>query len=712
MGELHALAWPVARLGELIEAVARHCGLPLSGRETPRPPEGLAQASAEMLGAWIEASAAWLGLEAEAIAASYAEVERLVRGVGPAILRLPHKAEPRFLALLGKRRRTVAVLGPDLVVHRLRPATIRDALCQELEAPWLSEAEQLLEVVGIPVRRRGRVRKALLREQLSAEQIGGCWLVCLPAGTPFWSQMCQARLPQRLLVLLGAHATQYLLWLLSWWLVGQGALQGRLDSGWLLAWALLLLTLVPLRLLVTWSQGRLAIGVGGLLKRRLLAGALRLDPEEVRHQGAGQLLGRVIESEAVESLALSGGVLGLMAGLELVLAAAVLSVGAGGGLQALVLLGWAAGTGLLGWRYVRQRRRWTTARLGMTHDLVERLAGHRTRLAQEVPAHWHDGEDEALVHYLALARAMDRTAAGLLALVPRGWLLVGLLSFAPAFLTGRGAPPALAVSLGGLLLAYVAFKKFATGLWHLAGAAIAWEQVAPLFSAAARPEVATPPSLAQAPGVGLGTAGEPPPVLEAHDLVFRYYQRGEPVLRGCSLCIYAGDQLLLEGPSGGGKSTLATLLTGLRRPESGLLLLGGLDRQTLGAAGWQRRVVAAPQFHDNHVFGGTFAFNLLMGRRWPPHPEDLTQAEALCHALGLTDLLQHMPAGLLQLVGETGWQLSHGERSRLFLARALLQDAACLILDESFAALDPATLQQALHCVLERAPTLVVIAHP
>jgi ABC-type bacteriocin/lantibiotic exporter with double-glycine peptidase domain len=201
-------------------------------------------------------------------------------------------------------------------------------------------------------------------------------------------------------------------------------------------------------------------------------------------------------------------------------------------------------------------------------------------------------------------------------------------------------------------------------------------------------------------------------VLEAHDLVFRYRPRGEPVLRGCSLRICAGDQLLLEGPSGGGKSTLATLLTGLRLPESGLLLLGGLDRQTLGAAGWRRRVVAAPQFHDNHVFGGTFAFNLLMGRRWPPHPEDLTQAEALCHALGLTDLLHHMPAGLLQLVGETGWQLSHGERSRLFLARALLQGAACLILDESFAALDSATLQQALRYVLERAPTLVVIAHP
>ena len=71
-----------------------------------------------------------------------------------------------------------------------------------------------------------------------------------------------------------------------------------------------------------------------------------------------------------------------------------------------------------------------------------------------------------------------------------------------------------------------------------------------------------------------------------------------------------------------------------------------------------------------------------------------------------------MPAGLLQMVGETGWQLSHGERSRLYIARALLQRAELIILDESFAALDPENLRRALTCVLDRASTLLVIAHP
>ena len=71
-----------------------------------------------------------------------------------------------------------------------------------------------------------------------------------------------------------------------------------------------------------------------------------------------------------------------------------------------------------------------------------------------------------------------------------------------------------------------------------------------------------------------------------------------------------------------------------------------------------------------------------------------------------------MPGGLQQMVGETGWQLSHGEKSRLYLARALLQRADLLILDESFAALDPESLQRALAFVLTEAPSLVVIAHP
>ena len=107
----------------------------------------------------------------------------------------------------------------------------------------------------------------------------------------------------------------------------------------------------------------------------------------------------------------------------------------------------------------------------------------------------------------------------------------------------------------------------------------------------------------------------------------------------------------------------------------------------------------------------TFAFNLLMGRRWPPTEEDVKEADVVCRNLHLGDLLDRMPAGMLQMVGETGWQLSHGERSRLYMARALLQGADLVILDESFAALDPETLRQCLRYALDYSATLLVIAH-
>ena len=143
----------------------------------------------------------------------------------------------------------------------------------------------------------------------------------------------------------------------------------------------------------------------------------------------------------------------------------------------------------------------------------------------------------------------------------------------------------------------------------------------------------------------------------------------------------------------------------------GLLLAGGIDFATVGAQGWRGLVATAPQYHENHMLSGPLLFNLLMARSWPT-AEDAREAWAVCEELGLRPLIERMPAGLQEIVGETGWQLSQGERSRVFLARAILQGAQLVILDESFAALDPETLDLSLQCVLRRAPSLLVIAHP
>jgi ATP-binding cassette subfamily B protein len=306
---------------------------------------------------------------------------------------------------------------------------------------------------------------------------------------------------------------------------------------------------------------------------------------------------------------------------------------------------------------------------------------------------------------------MDGMSAVLEAVASRGWLIIGLAALTRGFVAGV-APTTLAIALGSIILGARALRLSACGLAQLASAVIAWRQVAPLFTAAARP-VAEGAPIAQSMAASAGAAREGVPLLEAHDLTFRHEGREEPVLRACTLRINRDDRILLEGPSGAGKSTFGAILVGLRDPQTGMLLLNGLDRPSLGARAWRRRVVAAPQFHENHVLAGTFLFNVLMGTdAWPPRRRDLEEVEAVCRELGLGDLLARMPGGLFQMVGETGWQLSHGERSRLYVARALLQHADLVVLDESFAALDPENLARALRCVLARARTLVVIAHP
>jgi ATP-binding cassette subfamily B protein len=132
---------------------------------------------------------------------------------------------------------------------------------------------------------------------------------------------------------------------------------------------------------------------------------------------------------------------------------------------------------------------------------------------------------------------------------------------------------------------------------------------------------------------------------------------------------------------------------------------------TAGVENWRRKIMLAPQFHANHIFSASLAYNLLLGRAWPPGEDDLAAARTVCAEVGLAPLIGRMPLGLDQPVGETGWQLSHGERTRVFLARVLLQQPALMILDETFAALDPETVSLAMQSVLSRPSAVVVIAH-
>jgi ATP-binding cassette subfamily B protein len=693
------IAWPATRAGEALVLLAKHAGLRPKFAEIPEPPLTLNKDDPRQFGTWLEAATATIGLEMDSTQIRYIEVDRCLISSAPGLLRC---SDGRLLALVKRG----VVLTPEGNLQRVNEGDIRVEICCQLEAPLLAEVDTFLEAVSIPFGKRAKVRDEILRQRLASKVVGHCWKLHLSPGTSLSRLLAAAAVPRRLAILTAAELLQYAFWLLSWWIIGTGTLTGRLDRGMIIAWALLLLTIVPIRGLITWMQGVLAISVGGILKERLLYGALRLQPEEIKSMGVGQLLGRVIESEALESLALSGGFLALIACIELAVSGAVLAFGAGGIFHIAILMAWAFFAGILSWRYFQGERDWSEHRLWLTHDLVEGMVGHRTRLVQQSRQNWHRHEDQALEAYLELSKSVDRKAALLMAVIPRGWLLIGIAVLVPAFVA-RANASALALGIGGVLLAYRAFRRLTSGLWSVTGAAISWRQVAPLFAAAGRTEIVGSPASA--------LLGPPEPrqsLVEVQEISFRYVDRGTPVLKKCSVRISAGDRLLLEGSSGGGKSTLASVLTGRLQPESGLILARGLDYRTLGSRGWLRRVAGAPQFHENHVLTGTFAFNLLMGHDGWVTENDFKEAETTCRELGLGPLLDRMPGGMLQMVGEGGWQLSHGERSRLYIARALLQHSDVLIFDESFAALDPENLRLALDCVLRRATTVLVIAHP
>ncbi len=730
----HAAWWPVEHAGAALAALAH------AGKRGQSPgPTALADASPFLgapapwvardraaLGRWLDTAGRALHLELEPLRPGYQELPLALDRAGPKLLGAEVDGEPRLLLYLRRRGATACLLGRDGQVREVALRELYATLRAGVDPAAEARVEALLDRARLTPERRARARDTMLDEALAAHVVEAGWSLALPPSAPFLSQLREAGLVRRGVALVVCQVAAQALALLAWWLIGKGALEGRLEPGWLVAWALLLATLVPLRSLSSWWQGSAALELSVLLKRRLLAGALELEPEETRHQGAGQLLGRVIESEALEALVTTGGLASVLGLVEVLVAGGVLAGGPGGAPAAGLFAAWIGVLALASWRYSRRLRDWTTTRLAMTHDLVERMVGHRTRLAQEPRETWHVEEDAQLSGYLRRSAALDRVAIALSA-APGAWLVLGLLSLAPAFIAGQTPGATLALGVGGVLLAHGALARLAGGVGALLAAEVAWAQAGELFRAGARTErpgraallaasaedsASTPYDPSATHGADAPTRATRGALVEARDLCFRYPGRREPVLRGVGVRIDHGDRLLLEGPSGGGKSTLGALLTGLRAPDTGLLLLGGLDRHTLGRHGWRRRVVGAPQFHENHVLSATFAFNLLMGRGWPARPDDLQLASEVCVELGLGALLERMPAGLSQMVGETGWQLSHGERSRLFIARALLQDADLIVLDESFAALDPITLERALRCVLARARTLVVVAHP
>ena len=196
------------------------------------------------------------------------------------------------------------------------------------------------------------------------------------------------------------------------------------------------------------------------------------------------------------------------------------------------------------------------------------------------------------------------------------------------------------------------------------------------------------------------------------DVSFAYQQDADrqDALKHVSLSIQAGEVVAFVGPSGGGKSTLVSLLPRFFRPTSGAIELDGINLEELSLSDLRRQIAFVSQ--DVILFNDSIAANVAYGSDDVSGIDRGRVIEAL-EAANLSKLLSELPQGIDTLIGDNGNQLSGGQRQRLAIARAIYKDAPILILDEATSALDSESerqVQEALDRLMAGRTTLV-IAH-
>lgn len=481
-----------------------------------------------------------------------------------------------------------------------------------------------------------------------------------------------------LLVLLAPALSSAAIWM-SGVLVDQILTPHRLD---LLPWyCLAYVGLMLLSALFSFTYQYLGAWLGEHItldvQRAVYEHLLRVSPERLGGQRLGDILTRLSsDASAVEDLIIGTAVSAVASVFSLIYygGALILMNNALAGLVLVVLPPLYIVTA----RFARRIR--TASRE------TRRLAGRKTALAEETLSYLPLVQAYAHEEY-ERDRFQEQADKALLARLRASWLgavnsplltLIGTMGGLVVIWVGAHHVAAGTLTLGALIAALGYVRALYSPLASLSGlvgsvqsTAAAVERVAEVLDLPI--DVDDPPD-AEPLGRAEGH-------LELRDVWFGY-RPDEPVLRGLSLTVEAGQTVALVGPSGAGKTTVAKLLERTDDPDRGTVLLDGRDLRRLRLRDLRRQFGLVPQ--EATVFDGTVEENIRYGCL-DATLEEIVRAATLARA---DDFIRALPEGYQTRVGQKGSWLSGGQRQRIALARAFLSDAPILILDEATANLD------------------------
>lgn len=197
-------------------------------------------------------------------------------------------------------------------------------------------------------------------------------------------------------------------------------------------------------------------------------------------------------------------------------------------------------------------------------------------------------------------------------------------------------------------------------------------------------------------------------LLEIKDVCWKYLNAKENVLQNLSLDIHKGESVAFIGASGAGKTTLADVIMGLLKPQSGTVKIDGVDIFEIPQQ-WAKIIGYVPQ--AVFLIDDTIRSNVAFGLEGQ-EISDTKVWDALEQAQ-LKEFVENLPNGLETIVGERGVKLSGGQRQRIAIARALYEDPDILVLDEATSALDNETETAVMESIdaLQGTKTLIIVAH-